>query len=311
MRKCKNSESVIGRVYSHDLAIKEVKNESSANYGKPFINGTINIAVDEEGLNVIPVHYTYVTEMTNSGKKNFTYDILKQIIDDNKVWAEVGKDEALIVKANPSLGLNDFYNQDNQLVSTKVNEGGFLSTLKKMPNKNDENNTFICDMVITNVVRKEADPDNGIAEDIATIKGAIFDFKNSLLPIDFVIKNPQGIDYFESLDASPANPIFTQVWGKINCVTVTSTKTEETAFGEEAVKTFEKKTKEWLITGSKKFVYDFGDEGVLTAEELTKAMQDRNVYLADVQQRSQEYRESKKEAAAAPATQVQQGTFDF
>ena len=127
MRKAINNEKIEGRVYQHNLTIKTVQNQTSANYGKEFISGNLEIAVDEEGLNVIPVHFTYVVETTNSGNKNQTYANLKKIIDDNKTWITVGKDEAQKVRINTAIALNDFYTQDDNLVSVKTNEGGFVS----------------------------------------------------------------------------------------------------------------------------------------------------------------------------------------
>ena len=80
MRKNTNQENIEGRVYEHDLKVKTVANKQSANFGKEFIQGSISIATDEAGLNVLTVHYTYVTEFTKSGNKNATYGNLKRII---------------------------------------------------------------------------------------------------------------------------------------------------------------------------------------------------------------------------------------
>ena len=150
------------------------------NFGKEFISGTIDIATDEEGLNVIPIHFTYVTEITNSGKTNATFTNLKNIINGARTWMTDGKDMALRVRCNTSLGLNDFYNQNDELVSAKRNEGGFVSTVKDLVPE-DERNTFKFDMVITSVTRVEANPEAGIDSDFDRIKGAVFDFRKSLL----------------------------------------------------------------------------------------------------------------------------------
>ena len=61
MRQATNRETIIGRVYQHELVVKQVKNEKSANFGKDFISGKLEVAVDEEGLNVISTHYTCST----------------------------------------------------------------------------------------------------------------------------------------------------------------------------------------------------------------------------------------------------------
>ena len=80
MKKMINSTHIEGRIYAHDLTIKQVQNETSANFGKDFISGNLEIAVDEDGLNVIPVHFTYVTPETKSGAKSPTYSALAKII---------------------------------------------------------------------------------------------------------------------------------------------------------------------------------------------------------------------------------------
>lgn len=317
MRKANNTERIEGRVYQHSLGIKTVQNQASANFGKEFISGDLEIAVDEAGLNVIPVHFTYVVEQTATGKTNSTFTNLKKIIDGGSTWVANGKDEALKVRVDTSIALNDFYTQDDQLVSVKKNEGGFVTIVSELGPEN-ERNTFTVDMVITNVSRVEADPDKNIDKDYVSVRGAIFNFKNSLLPTDFIIRNEDGMSYFEGLGASQAEPIYTKVWGKIECRTIVNEVKEESAFGESSVKTYERKTKEWVITGTAKVPYDFGDEKVLTAEELTKAMQDREIMLAETKKRSEEYRASKTVAPApvtnaspipAPATKA--GTFNF
>ena len=53
MRKNINKEKIEGRLFSHTLELKTVKDQNSANFGKEFIAGTVEIAVDEDGLNVI------------------------------------------------------------------------------------------------------------------------------------------------------------------------------------------------------------------------------------------------------------------
>ena len=315
MRRIVNREHVEGILFQHDLEVKTVQNETSANYGKEFISGTVEVSVDEEGLNVIPVHFTYVTETTNSGKKNSTYTALKRIIDEDRTIVSVGKDEAFKVRIDTALALNDFYSND-QLVSVKTNEGGFLSIVNTLCNEK-ERNTWEADMIITGCNIIEADPEKNIDEDYMQVKGAIFNFRNELLPIDFILRNKDGFKHFEDMEASPSDPTFTKVWGRINCLTKTTTVEEETAFGEAAVRTYERKVKEWEITGTPKVIsYDFGGED-LTAEELTKAMQDREIKLADIKKRSDEYKAQKAaennqsvQTTTGPKA-VKTGTFTF
>ena len=300
MRKAINTERIEGRVYQHSLAVKTVQNQTSANFGKEFISGNIEVAVDEEGLIVIPVHFTYVTPTTNPGAENRSFTALKRILDGGKTWVTDGKDEALKVRIDTAIALNDFYTQDGNLVSTKVNEGGFVTIVSELGVEN-ERNTFAADMVITGVTRVEKNEERNIEEDYVTVKGAIFNFRNDLLPVEFVVRNETGMKYFEDLGVTGAEPLYTKVWGKIECRTIVNEVKEDSAFGEASVRTYERKTKEWVITGTAKVPYDFGDENVLTADELTKAAQNREVMLADTKKRSEEYRAN---TAAAPVAQV-------
>ena len=315
MRKAENKVHVEGRLYQHSLELKTVQNSQSANFGKQFIAGNVDIATDEDGINVIPVHFTYVTEETSKGEKNRTFAVLKQIIDGAKTWLDSSKEEALKVKIDTALALNDFYTKDGNLVSTKVNEGGFISIVNGDLCPLDERNTWEVDMVITGTTYVEADEERNIKEDFLTLKGAIFNFKNALLPVDFVVRNKDGMSYFESLEPSPADPKYIRVWGKIFNKTIKIETQEESAFGEPVVKTTTRREREWLLTGAKKALYDFGDEDVLTAEELAKAIQDRNVMLADTKKRSEEYRASKNAAttstAKAVSTVAPKGGFTF
>jgi hypothetical protein len=316
MKKMINNERIEGRIYQHNLVKKTVQNQTSANYGKEFISGNIEVAVDEEGLIIIPVHFTYVVEQTNSGNKNATYANLDKIINGGKTWITNGKDEALKIRIDTALAVNDFYTQDNRLVSTKVNEGGFVSFVSELGPEN-ERNTFTTDMLITGTTRIEADPERNIEKDYVLVKGAVFNFRNALLPVDFIVKNEEGMNYFEDLNASQNEPVFTKVWGRINCGSIANEVKEETAFGEESVRTFERKIREWVITGTSKVPYEFDDDTTLTIAEVQKAMQDRELMLAETKKRSDEYKaqkagivQSQSSASSATITPTK-ATFSF
>ena len=302
-KKFINTEKIIGRVYSHKLEQKTVKNEASANYGKPFIAGTVEIAVDEEGLNVIPVHFTYET----GESKKETYDALKLILESNKVWTAVGKDDAIKVRVDTTLSVNDFIARDGKPVCTKVNEGGFVQIVNMLPEE-EQRNIFTVDMLINRITRVEADPERNIDEEYAIIYGGVFSFKNEYLPVDFIVRDPIGINHYESLEPSNSNPVITKLWGKIDCLTKKVITEEESAFGKAAVSSYEKKSKEWVVTGTATQPYDFGDESVMTKEELTTILQNRELVLAEVKRRKEE----RDNATSAPAaTPVVNAEFKF
>ena len=323
-----NTEKIEGYVYStgsnFNQLSERVSGENSKNPGTKYIAGDLDIAVDEAGLNVISIHYTYVTETYKSGQTNNTYTALKKIIDNpEKTWVNGGKENAFKVQCTgTALAINDFIAADGSKVAAVRNENGFCSIVNEL-GPEAERNTFTADMLITKVTHVDADPEKNIAEDFATISGAIFGFFGYgpvLLPVSFVVRNEMGMNYFENLEATPSNPVFTKVWGRINCMTIKTERTEESAFGEAAVQTYERKSREYVVTGTAKVPYDFGDEEVLTAADVNKMTQDRQVMLAEVEKRYNERQTNKaaggvnfNAAAATKAAQtaVPEGGFVF
>lgn len=302
MKKCINQTHIEGLLYEHKLELK-VSGENSKNPGTKFISGTIDIATDDAGVNIVPVHFTYVTEKTAKGSTNATFTTLMNIID--KKFGTVmanGKDAAVKLRIDSALGLNEFYSDRNgteELVSVKRNEGGFVHVADALAEDENTRNTFTCDMLITNVSIKEADEERNMPEK-AIVKGAIFDFRGSLLPVEFSAINPNAIKYFESLDASNTNPTFTKLWGRQVSETITRTITEESAFGEDSVREVKSSRKDFVITGASKEPYDWDSEDTITANELGEAIANRETYLATMKQRQDEYKASQG-AAAAPS----------
>ena len=102
MRKNLNTMSISGYLHSfgengrNNLEVK-VSGEKSKNPGTEFISGVIQIAVDEAGLNVVPVHFTYVTATYgSSGKNNPNFATLKKLISDGKTWVTDGKEKIVL-----------------------------------------------------------------------------------------------------------------------------------------------------------------------------------------------------------------------
>ena len=302
-KKMINQTHVEGLLYEHKLELKE-SGPNSKNPGTKFISGTIDIATDDAGINIVPVHFTYVTEKTAKGSTNATFTTLMNIID--KKFGTVmanGKDAAVKLRIDSALGLNEFYSDRNgteELVSVKRNEGGFVHVADSLADDENTRNTFTCDMLITNVSIKEADEEKNLPEK-AVIKGAIFDFRGALLPIEFSAINPKAIAYFEGLDASSKNPTFTKVWGRQVSETITRTITEESAFGEDSVREVKSSRKDFVITGASREPYEWDTEGILTANELADAIANRETYLATMKQRQDEYKASQGGNVAAPS----------
>ena len=319
MKKALNRERIEGRVYDYTIE-KRTSGPNSKNPGTEYIAGNLDVATDDEGLNIVTVHFTYVTETTSKGNKNNTYTALNNIIENGKTVVGNGMEEATMVRVDTALALNDFYNREDELVSAKRNEGGFVTIVNKLSDASTRN-TFEFDMLINGTRMVEADPERHIDADYLIIKGAIFDFRNAILPVELVVKNAGGIKYFENLDASPSNLVFTKVWGKIESQTIVDKREEESAFGEASVKEYTRNVREWVITGTSKpeAMYEVGDEqNGITADEVKKAMADREVYLADVKKRQEEYQAQRaaanggtSENAGSAGVSAAAGGFNF
>ena len=319
MRKNINQVRICGRIHSFgengkNMLEKKVSGERSKNPGTEFISGVINVATDEAGLNVVPVRFTYLTgTYGSSGKVNNNFATLAHIIENGKTWVDAGKDGATKVQIDGSLDLNEFYVNENgtdRLVSAKINSGSFINIINELPDE-AERATFRTDMFINSAVHVDADEEKNIDEDYTIIKGVIFDFRNAIKPVDFIVRNPQGMSYFEGLGVEE-EPLYTKVWGNINCSTIKNTVTEEGAFGEPSVRTFEKKVREWVVTNCSRDSYAFGDEEVMTVADMQKAMQDREIYLADIKKRGEEFKAGATATPApAAAPKAKAGAFKF
>lgn len=302
-KKIVNNTAIFGYVYQlgtterNRLQVKTVKNPNSPNFGKEFIQGELDIAVDEDGLNVIPINFTYVTRYRKDGKtENRTYSVLKSLIENEseKSWISAGKENAAKVKVTASLDVNDFYSmRTNELVSVLQIRGSFVDNVSTLPAE-DDRNKFEADILFNRATRIEADEEKGIERDYLELGGAVFNFKGELLPEKFYVRVESGIDYFEDLDISSSNPQFLSCIGHVNCMTVRRELHSENVWGEAKVDVFENKSKTLDITGIQK-VYEFDDEeNGITAEELKAKMQDRQIKLAAVKKNSEDYQASKE-----------------
>lgn len=318
MQKMVNKIELFGRIYEHDLK-KAVTGPKSKNPGTEYITGTVSIATDDDCLNIVPVHYTFVTAATKNGKPNATFATLSNIIDG--VYGTVmktSKDDAAFARVDTQIGLNEFYTDrsgETTLVSVKRAEGGFIHIQGKNEEPPKIVNKFTCDILITNVRHIDADEEKELPEK-AIVKGAIFnDYNKTLMPVEFTAADSGAINYFEGLEATGKNPIFTQVRGKIINETIVRTTTEESAFGEASVREIKSNRRDWVLTGAKPEPYDFDTEGTLTTEEVNEAVKTREIYLATLKSRNDEYKASRAAAItskpAAKTAAVASGDFDF
>lgn len=314
-----NREKIEGYVYSTGSGFNQLSTrtagEKAKNPGAEYIAGDLDIAVDENGLNVITVHYSYVTPQTKKGTPNGTYATLKKIIDSpDRTWLTGGKDNAIKVQCTGvAIAVNDFIASDGSKVAALRNENGFCNIVNDLGPEADRN-TFMTDMLIAKVTHVDANEERGIKDDFTRVSGCIFGYGAeipTLIPATFVVRNPGGMNYFEDLEVTQKDPVFTKVWGRINCMTIRTERVEESAWGEAMVTPSEKKSREYVITGTAKIPYEFGNKDVLTAEDVNKMNQNRQIKLAEIESRFKENQKNTATTSSFPTESVPVASGDF
>lgn len=277
-----NSVHVEGYVFSHTL-----RNRVSRK-GVPFIMGGLDIATDDQGSNVVPVHFSYVTKTyAKSGKPNQTYALLDALIaDSSRTFEACGKD-AMKVRVDGDVEVNDFVTREGEMASPKRIRGSFVH---QMTNSIAENPaTFDVDMLIAAATEREVED----GDDYMNLRGYVFNFRGDLLPVDFNIRSKGGMLYFGNQDISNSNPLFTHVKGNIVSATIETRKEEESAFGEPIVNVTTRNVRTWDVTWAAAEPYEFGDGGDLSKDELKQKLVEREEHLAQVKKEHDEYQASR------------------
>jgi len=311
-----NATHLEGYLYEHNLELKTT-GPNSKNPGTEFISGTIGIATDDSMNNVVQIHYTYTTAVTSKGKPNNTFNTLQAIIDGKlPTVMSAGKDNAARVRVDSAIALNEWYDtrtEGNPLISIKRNEGGFIHQMTIAEAFNEDEHaraTFDVDIMLTKATRTEPNEEKKIPEKVV-LKGYIFDFRKSIMPVEFSVTNESAMRYFENLDISGKNPCFTHLKGEQISRTIEREIREEGAFGEDSVRIVKNSQRDFVVTWAAKEPYAWDDEETLLASEVQKAIADREIYLADMKKRQDEYLASKGNAIPAASVAVKNDRYDF
>ena len=304
-----NVTHIEGYLYDTDLSIRTT-GENSKNPGTEYISGNVRVATDEDYENIIDVHYTFVTPTWGSGKTNANYKILEDMINGKyKTVMQDGK-EASKIRIDSALALNEFYVEENgeqRLVSQKRNEGGFIHMGAELNADLKKRSEFRLDMIITGCRVLEADPEKELAER-AIIKGAAFNFRPEILPIELTVYDPRAIAYFEGAGITNKNPLFTEVRGNQVSTTIVRKIEEESAFGSASVREVRNNRREFVVNWAKGTPYVWDDESTISAAELTELQAKRETYLASIKKRQEEY---KNRSMAAAVTSSAKDGYDF
>lgn len=216
---------------------------------------------------------------------------------------------------------------EESLISSVIVDSGFgggrVKELFTLPPEGaqydkDERNDFRADVVILSATEKEeteTDPE------VVVLRCGAFTWKDEIIPFDMIVRNPAGMKYFMDLDISASNPLYTGIRGKLNFTKTKVVRVTESAFGDDAVDTYERNIKEWTLINANKVPYEYAptedeaaEEGALVAADIAKAIQNRNIHLAEERERARQNAAKNtafSAAPAAPSTPVINGGFTF
>lgn len=291
-----NNVSVRGYVFSHTLQ----ERDSTRNPGEKIIMGIVNVATDDDALNVVPVNF-FVNEKTKAGKTNATFTNLHQIIAENKTYEECGTDAAR-VRIQGAIDVNDFYGRDGQLVTGKRVRGSFLHFLnagEAISSDKVPATSFEADVLLQAAVESESND----GSDYVSLRGFAFNYRGDVLPVTFSVQSEGGKNFFLGEDISAANPYFGKVWGNIKSTVVVSEQEEDstkTAFGAPQVHETSRTFRTWEVVGAN--VNEGLGEDTITQAALTQKMGERNARLADLAARTQSQNNTATGRAGFPAS---------
>lgn len=293
-----NKVRVNGYLYGHALEKRVSKK------GVEYIGGVIEVATDDDLLNIVKVTLTYVTATTKAGKDNATYALLSKIIDSNPTVKNVGKDAAMFVRIEGDIEKNDYVSgQTNEIVEQTRVRGSFVNE----GSRGDMGARFDADMLISAYDERESTD----GSTYGVVRGYIFNFRNEFLPVQFNIpQSSGGMEYFASQNIDSTNPLLTHVWGEIT-TTVKSVESES-AFGVRATS---RQLRSWDITGAAGEPYEFGDETVMTMDDVKAGLDARAVHLAEVRAAYEERQQAAKGgnsfASAASTSEGSKAHYQF
>jgi len=308
-----NATHISGRLYQHSLEMKTTKPDSKVP-NTQYINGNVEIATDDAMTNIVTVHFSFTTATTSKGAANATFKVLAGIIDGTyKSVMQHGKDAATLMMIDSAIGLNEFYSDRNgteELVSAKRNEGGFVRIINELEANEKVRNTFDTDIILYRTRHLEADEENNLPEKLI-LCGYIMDFRKSFLPVEYSVVSPGAIAYFEGLEASEKNPVFTRVKGVQVSQTIVKRIEEESAFGEPSVREYTNTKKDFIVTWGAKEPYTIGPDGDITPAEIKQGLADRETTLATIKKNQEEWKAKQNGGTSAFVTSDTDTNFDF
>lgn len=283
-----NDVNLTGFVFSANFRTGTSKATSKWHPNEGYISGNLNVATDEDAMNVVPVNF-FVYENRNNKDgdpvPNETYQTLLQIM--NGPTYETAGDKAPKVRISATVDTNDFYSsRTDDIVSAQRVNGRFIHLMSPGTNVTPAN--FDVNAVVTSAVEREVEGRDPYLD----VRGYVFNYNGTrLFPVRFECQDKSGQSFLLGLEPSSANPVVMNLWGSIQTTVIEKIPAEQeevaNGFGVRPVISGNNVStvRSWVITGADTgCVPEFGDVAPFTKNDMKRLIDERNVRLEEVKQ---------------------------
>lgn len=261
--------------------------------GKPYesANATIRVEQDYQGtheISEIPVSI-FASQYTNSGKLNPAYENL-QNLKECKTIQKNGFDAATSIRfTKGTLEENNFLTKNGNFITGWRIRPSLCSSNSKIA----DTATFSCDIFIMDM-REEMDRE-GEPTGRLIIKGGLVQYAGRLDVVEFIVENPDGVDYISS-NYEPNQTM--RIEGRIRYTTQEEKHqvTQSSGWGEAIPQTSTRTVRELIVTNDGGAPFD--EEVAYDPIEIKKAFNERKARL--------EQEQMAKQTKSAPSTAARQ-----
>lgn len=278
--KFENLATVEGVVLESNMERKEFKDKDN----NPYFALTGEIVV-QTGENETHTARYFVKEFTSKGDQNKIYTNVKTVLDELVTIQDIAQHPQEFeggvptkVRVRGELGLNEYYDETEQLHSNLQIRGVFLNRVKDEATYSPKAEFDIEGVVVKTVPEFDKD-ENETGRMKVT---ALIPTYNSALPIEFISRAEDGGYIQDNFETG----VTVNIYGKIVNFSKKIEVEKESGFGENKVETKWENVRELQIVGGK--VYEEESPKTLTPEAIKELSTKRNVHLAQVKERSQQ-----------------------
>lgn len=275
INKVTNECNISGKLYGFGrFGLKRDEND-----GK--IRGSITVLTDAETQNVVEINFLPQSPTYKSGKDNNNYNVLKQIIEEEKTVERVGEKDAISVRVSCSLSTNPYYTKQNDeyvLSEPAQIKGNFIHIDAKAKPSAVFNIDCLVQSITPEVNFSGEETSNRI------LKVQVFDdYRKHFFPLTFKMEMPEGIAFIEREYTQGES--YVTLSGEIINRTIEQApaENENMGFGERAQVNKPRTIREYLITGG-----TTPREFLMDEEEMAQARQARETFLAEAKNRAME-----------------------